>query len=39
MSDSLLEVRDLSKDFITRSGLFRRKVQHAVKPVSFTLEP
>jgi cationic peptide transport system ATP-binding protein len=39
MSDSLLDVRDLSKDFITRSGLFRRKVQHAVKPVSFTLEP
>ncbi|NLS11418.1 ATP-binding cassette domain-containing protein [Vibrio sp. SM6] len=35
---ALLEVDNLSKSFITRSGLFRRKVQHAVKPVSFTLE-
>lgn len=38
MSDSLLEVHQLSKDFITRSGLFRKKVQHAVKPISFRLE-
>ncbi|MCG3728275.1 peptide ABC transporter ATP-binding protein [Vibrio cincinnatiensis] len=38
MSASLLEVNQLSKDFITRSGLFRKKIQHAVKPVSFRLE-
>ncbi|PRQ63726.1 ATP-binding cassette domain-containing protein, partial [Vibrio sp. V01_P9A10T6] len=38
MSASLLEVNGLTKDFITRSGLFRKKIQHAVKPVSFTLE-
>ncbi|MCG3721998.1 ATP-binding cassette domain-containing protein [Vibrio cincinnatiensis] len=38
MSASLLEVHQLSKDFITRSGLFRKKIQHAVKPVSFCLE-
>ncbi|MCG3736345.1 peptide ABC transporter ATP-binding protein [Vibrio cincinnatiensis] len=38
MSASLLEVNQLSKDFITRSGLFRKKIQHAVKPVSFCLE-
>lgn len=35
---ALLEVTDLSKDFITRSGLFRKKIHHAVKPVSFSLE-
>ncbi|KII75575.1 ATP-binding cassette domain-containing protein [Vibrio renipiscarius] len=35
---ALLEVTDLSKTFTTRSGLFGRKEQHAVKPVSFTLE-
>lgn len=35
---SLLEVRDLSKDFYTRSGIFRKKAQHAVKPVTFNLE-
>lgn len=35
---ALLEVNGLSKEFVTRSGLFRKKVQHAVKPVSFTLE-
>lgn len=38
MSVSLLEVSDLKKNFVTRSGLFRKKVQEAVKPVSFTLE-
>lgn len=35
---SLLEVSDLKKDFVTRSKLFQKKVQHAVKPVSFSLE-
>ncbi|GAA5648220.1 MULTISPECIES: peptide ABC transporter ATP-binding protein [Vibrio] len=35
---ALLEVNGLTKDFVTRSGLFRKKVHHAVKPVSFTLE-
>ncbi|WP_070963050.1 ATP-binding cassette domain-containing protein [Vibrio sonorensis] len=35
---ALLEVRDLSKEFITRSGFFRKKVNQAVKPVSFSLE-
>ncbi|NAX23662.1 peptide ABC transporter ATP-binding protein [Vibrio sp. V39_P1S14PM300] len=35
---ALLEVNSLTKDFVTRSGLFRKKVHHAVKPVSFTLE-
>ncbi|NOH79573.1 ATP-binding cassette domain-containing protein [Vibrio sp. RE86] len=35
---ALLEVSDLSKSFVTRSGLFRKKVQEAVKPVSFSLE-
>ncbi|XAW88693.1 ATP-binding cassette domain-containing protein [Vibrio sp. CDRSL-10 TSBA] len=38
MSDALLQVSNLSKDFVTRSGLFRKKVQNAVKPVSFSLE-
>lgn len=38
MSDSLLEVSNLSKDFVTRSGIFRKRVHHAVKPVSFTLD-
>ncbi len=38
MSVSLLEVIDLKKNFVTRSGLFRKKVQEAVKPMSFTLE-
>ncbi|AXY00817.1 MULTISPECIES: peptide ABC transporter ATP-binding protein [Vibrio] len=36
---ALLEVDNLSKQFVTRSGLFKRKVKEAVKPVSFTLEP
>ncbi|MEZ9700033.1 ATP-binding cassette domain-containing protein [Vibrio sp. 10N.261.46.E12] len=35
---ALLEVSDLSKDFTTRSGLFRKKIHQAVKPVSFSLE-
>ncbi|MGR5131916.1 peptide ABC transporter ATP-binding protein [Vibrio alfacsensis] len=36
---ALLEVDNLSKLFVTRSGLFKRKIKEAVKPVSFTLEP
>ncbi|MGR4988407.1 peptide ABC transporter ATP-binding protein [Vibrio sp. WZ-1] len=36
---ALLEVDNLSKQFVTRSGLFKRKVKEAVKPVSFSLEP
>ncbi|CAM4335255.1 peptide ABC transporter ATP-binding protein [Vibrio agarivorans] len=35
---SLLEVQELSKTFTNRSGIFRKTVQQAVKPVSFTLE-
>ncbi|HFQ5193289.1 TPA: ATP-binding cassette domain-containing protein [Vibrio vulnificus] len=35
---ALLEVENLSKNFVTRSGLLKREVQQAVKPVSFTLE-
>ncbi|GLT19345.1 ABC transporter ATP-binding protein [Vibrio zhanjiangensis] len=35
---ALLEVNELSKTFITRSGLFHKKVHQAVKPVSFRLE-
>ncbi|UTZ40982.1 peptide ABC transporter ATP-binding protein [Vibrio campbellii] len=35
---ALLEVDNLSKQFVTRSGLFKRTVKEAVKPVSFTLE-
>jgi cationic peptide transport system ATP-binding protein len=38
MSSSLLEVNGLSKSFSTRSKLFRKHIQHAVKPVSFNLE-
>ncbi|WP_165311624.1 ATP-binding cassette domain-containing protein [Vibrio ziniensis] len=38
MSVSLLEVSELKKNFVTRSGLFRKRVHEAVKPVSFTLE-
>ncbi|CAH0525709.1 peptide ABC transporter ATP-binding protein [Vibrio hippocampi] len=34
----LLEVTGLKKDFVTRSSLFRRHVEQAVKPVSFTLK-
>ncbi|WP_017188192.1 ATP-binding cassette domain-containing protein [Vibrio harveyi] len=36
---ALLEVDNLSKRFVTRSGLFKRTVKEAVKPVSFSLEP
>ena len=35
---ALLEVDNLSKRFITRSGFFGTKEQEAVKPVSFSLE-
>ncbi|UUM29614.1 peptide ABC transporter ATP-binding protein [Vibrio japonicus] len=35
---ALLEVNDLSKEFVTRQGLFRKQSHLAVKPVSFTLE-
>ncbi|HAS63169.1 MAG TPA: peptide ABC transporter ATP-binding protein [Vibrio sp.] len=35
---ALLEVTNLSKIFVTRPGLLRKKEYHAVKPVSFTLE-
>jgi cationic peptide transport system ATP-binding protein len=35
---ALLEVTNLSKSFTTRSGLLRKKIHHAVKPISFTLE-
>lgn len=35
---ALLEVEGLSKDFVTRSGLFNKQVQHAVKPIDFTLD-
>ncbi|MEN2702587.1 ATP-binding cassette domain-containing protein [Vibrio cholerae] len=34
---ALLEVTNLHKDFVTRSGFLRKQIQHA-KPVSFTLE-
>ncbi|MDV2320124.1 ATP-binding cassette domain-containing protein [Vibrio cholerae] len=35
---ALLEVTNLHKDFVTRSGFLCKQIQHAVKPVSFTLE-
>ncbi len=38
MSAALLEVEQLSKTFINRSGLFRKTAHQAVKPVSFSLE-
>jgi cationic peptide transport system ATP-binding protein len=38
VSVSLLEVSNLSKTFISRSGLFKKQIQYAVKPVSFTLD-
>jgi len=38
MNEALLEVDGLSKRFVTRSGFFRKKIQEAVKPVSFSLE-
>jgi cationic peptide transport system ATP-binding protein len=36
---ALLEVNGLKKTFVSRTGLFRKKVQEAVKPISFSLEP
>lgn len=39
MFDKLLEVKNLSKTFRYRTGLFHRQQLKAVKPVSFTLEP
>lgn len=38
MSAPLLDVRQLSKHFVTRSAFFQKKTQQAVKPLSFTLE-
>jgi cationic peptide transport system ATP-binding protein len=38
VSVSLLEVTDLSKTFVNRASLFKRKLTSAVKPVSFHLE-
>ncbi|WP_449758355.1 putrescine export ABC transporter ATP-binding protein SapF, partial [Erwinia persicina] len=38
MIDTLLEVRNLSKTFRYRTGLFRRQHVEAVKDVSFTLQ-
>ncbi|WP_375750251.1 ATP-binding cassette domain-containing protein [Vibrio sp. HN007] len=35
---SLLEVEELSKVFVNRSGFFRKKTKEAVKPVSFSLD-
>lgn len=35
---ALLEVIDLSKNFVNRSGLLKKRVYQAVKPISFTLE-
>ena len=37
MAETLLEVRNLSKTFRYRTGLFRRQHVEAVKPLSFTL--
>lgn len=37
MGETLLEVRNLSKTFRYRTGLFRKMNLDAVKPVSFTL--
>ncbi|WP_016608937.1 ATP-binding cassette domain-containing protein, partial [Yersinia pestis] len=37
MAETLLEVRNLSKTFRYRTGLFRRQHVEAVKSVSFTL--
>lgn len=36
MTETLLEVRNLSKTFRYRTGLFRRQHVEAVKSVSFT---
>jgi cationic peptide transport system ATP-binding protein len=37
--ETLLEVKNLTKTFRYRTGLFRRQHLDAVKPVSFTLQP
>jgi ABC-type antimicrobial peptide transport system ATPase subunit len=37
MVETLLEVRNLSKTFRYRTGLFHRQNVEAVKPLSFTL--
>lgn len=37
MVETLLEVRNLSKTFRYRTGLFHRQTVEAVKPLSFTL--
>lgn len=37
MAETFLEVRNLSKTFRYRTGLFRKMNLEAVKPVSFTL--
>lgn len=37
MDETLLEVRNLSKTFRYRTGLFRKMDRQAVKPISFTL--
>ncbi|MDR0219284.1 MAG: peptide ABC transporter ATP-binding protein SapF [Enterobacteriaceae bacterium] len=39
MVETLLEVKNLTKTFRYRTGLFRRQHLDAVKPVSFTLQP
>ncbi|PHM72870.1 putrescine export ABC transporter ATP-binding protein SapF [Xenorhabdus sp. KJ12.1] len=39
MVETLLEVKNLTKTFRYRTGLFRRHHLNAVKPVSFTLQP
>ena len=38
MVETLLEVRNLSKTFRYRTGLFHRQTVDAVKPLSFTLK-
>lgn len=38
MIETLLEVRDLTKTFRFRTGLFKRHQLEAVKPVSFNLQ-
>lgn len=35
---ALLEIIGLSKNFVTRSGLLKKRVHEAVKPISFTLD-
>ncbi len=35
---ALLEVKNLSKNFVRRSSFFQKRIQQAVKPISFELE-